>query len=66
MFLDDPGSFCGGDVGIFQTEVVGVGDFAGVAFAAVIFVIPDQTGIGIGDVSLGCLIFQAVFRGVTL
>ena len=66
MILDHPGGFLRGDIRIFNAQVVGVGDLAGEAFAAVVLVVPDEPGVGICDAPLGSLVLQTVFRGVPL
>ena len=66
MLLNDPRGFGCGDLGIFDAQVVGMGDLAGVAFTAVVFVVTDEPGIGIFNAPLGGLVLQAVFRDIAL
>ena len=53
MGLDLGGGFLGGNVGIFNTDIIGRDDFSGQAFHPVILVIPDQPSVAGFDIPLG-------------
>ena len=48
MLLDDLCGLLGGKVGVVNAQIPGRIDLTGQAFHPVVFIIPDQTGIGCG------------------
>ena len=56
MLLDDLCGLFGGEVGIVNAQIPGGIDLSGQTLHPVVFIIPDQTGIGSGDIPLGGLV----------